>query len=181
MNSSLANQIIELADSSFGKNYLTKNELQYYSHDPNSKLVIESNNDELIGFSVLQILKTDELKQELYADPEWVNQEFGNYSNIGYRKMTAVVDEHRSKGIARCLFDLGEAWLKEKVDVIVSAAWTKNDETPFSPLLESKGFVHLKTVRNYWKEDSLKRGFICPVCGDPPCLCDAKIYSLKFQ
>jgi hypothetical protein len=33
---------------------------------------------------------------------------------------------------------------------------------------------------NYWKEDSIKENFTCPVCGNPPCLCSAVIYGMNI-
>lgn len=95
--------------------------------------------------------------------------------------MTAVSPEFQGMGVAKKLFVMGNKWLmKQGAEVILSAVWMKDGTSTFGELLVKQGFERLVFVKEYWKKDSLTRKFICPVCGEPPCECDAMVYA-KFN
>lgn len=170
-------EILSLSAISFGENYMTSIELKGYLNDPFTKVILKTQNNLLQGFSIVQLLDLIQLKKALFIDPNWIEIEFGSLQTIGYRKMIAVDKEFEGQGVASRLYQDGTNWLSEKTNVICSAVWIKKGEFTFEPILKKNGFEALKTVNNYWKGDSLKRNFNCPVCGEPPCLCDAIIYK----
>ncbi|MDA8383565.1 MAG: GNAT family N-acetyltransferase [Betaproteobacteria bacterium] len=85
-----------------------------------------------------------------------------------------VVDAaYRRRGVGQLL---GLAALSRHPDQEwISAAWISGAEIPADRLLRRIGFAPSHRVRDYWLEDSLRRGFTCPLCGHP-CRCDAMIY-----
>ena len=179
MQSQLDRQILTLSDTSFGINYLTPSELGRYHSNLNSKVIIIESNDKLQGFSLLQMVSSVELSKLLFTE---IPKELLKSQKIGYRKMTAVSPEFQGMGVAKKLFELGNNWLKEHgAEVILSAVWIKDGTSTFGDLLEKQGFERLVFVKEYWKKDSINRNFVCPICGDPPCVCDAMVYMKKLK
>lgn len=174
-------KIIQLSDVSFGHGYLTLSELCEYSLNTKSSIIINTHKGELLGFSIVQLLTIEQLKKEIFADSKWIEKEFGNASLVGYRKMTAVSKIHQGKGVASQLYQKADKWFSGKTNAIASALWTKEGNSSFSPILIKNGFEPLKTIQNYWKEDSENREFVCPSCGHPPCLCSAVIYRKTIE
>lgn len=179
MQSQLDRQILILSDTSFGINYLTPSELGDYHSNLNSKVIIIESNDKLRGFSLLQMVSSVELSKRVFTE---IPKELLNFQKIGYRKMTAVSPEFQGMGVAKKLFVMGNNWLKEHgAEVILSAVWIKDGTSTFGELLEKEGFERLVFVKEYWKKDSLTRKFICPICGEPPCACDAMVYMKELK
>lgn len=81
----------------------------------------------------------------------------------------------RGQGIARLLglealsrFSTCVSW--------TSPAWEHNGKVPADKLLRALGFEPVFRAEDYWYADSVRRGYDCPVCGNP-CHCSAVIYG----
>ena len=174
----ISNQILCLSDASFGIDYLTAIELEGYYASCSSDIITLEKDGIIQGFSIVQVVSPEELKEILFCE---IPKPILELEKIGYRKMTAVSPEFQRIGVAKRLFESGNNWMKEHgAEVILSAVWIKKGKTTFGQMLVKQGFEPLVFAKNYWKNDSLKRKFICPVCGEPPCECDAMVYA-KFN
>ncbi len=88
---------------------------------------------------------------------------------------TIVVDPAiRRRGIGSAL--ARAALLRHPEARWISPAWIDGDRIPADRLLRSLGFLPRERIPDYWLEDSLKRGYACPTCGNP-CHCAAMIYT----
>lgn len=87
---------------------------------------------------------------------------------------TIVVDSKwQRRGIG---LSLGmESLRKSPGKTWTSPAWISGSDIPADRLLRCLGFEPTHIAKEYWFEDSQKRGYECPICGNP-CRCDAMIY-----
>jgi len=172
-------QVLDISDSVFGKGYMTDKEVIDYKNDSNATIITIERNNHLVGFSVIQILSKAQLNYVVFDD---VPEEIKSFSKIGYRKMTAVNPNLKSKGIGQKLFKMGQEWFTSKsVDVVLTVAWVNEETKIYRRFLEKHGFKPIKNYNEYWKEDSLARQYDCAVCGTPPCKCDGVLYAKKLK
>lgn len=67
---------------------------------------------------------------------------------------------------------------RREIKTVCSIAWKSKYRTNIGGILKRLGFEQILEIQNYWKEDSIEKGYSCPVCGGPPCKCSAVIYNL---
>ncbi len=89
----------------------------------------------------------------------------------------AVEPAFRKRGIGTKLFSecLGSL---DDIDsgVTILTAWKSRKGIHITSIARKFGFRRIFEIPGYWKEDSIKRGYKCPSCGYPPCICSAVIY-----
>jgi ribosomal protein S18 acetylase RimI-like enzyme len=56
-------------------------------------------------------------------------------------------------------------------------AWASGSGSTADGIAKRLGFECLGTLEEYWREDSVERGYNCPVCGNP-CLCDVNVWVI---
>lgn len=119
--------------------------------------------------------------QKVTAFEGEVRQAGGNLALSSYKVGTlaalAVKPEYRRKGLGAQMVIAGIEWLKQAgCTRIVATAWDSQSVESSSRLLETFDFRCFGVSREHWKEESLTKGYQCPRCGSPPCLCTAKHY-----
>jgi len=162
-----------LANLAFGKSYLTRATLNSYDKSENIQIIISEKNEEVLGFSVVMVLRSEELSKNLFLDVELTTDEEWQ----GYRKMTIVNREYQGKGIGSELIRKGEAFIQTKSKTVFSSIWCNGNEAKMTNLLKKNGYQFLENRANYWKSDSLEKLYNCAICGAPPCKCAALIYK----
>lgn len=63
-------------------------------------------------------------------------------------------------------------------DLLLAVSWVSNKPDSSEGMFEKLGFEKLFTVPDYWTQDSIKEGYLCPNCGNP-CRCTANFYLRK--
>jgi ribosomal protein S18 acetylase RimI-like enzyme len=171
-NKSQINQLLLIANTAFGENFITKTELETYINHPNKYLFIANIDDEIAGFITAEICNKTELQRNLLQQIDLSH----NRMTVGWIKQVAVNPNHLRKGIANKLLNLAATVLNTKCDTLFCISWKKGELTPMSKLLEKNLFKLLQTVPNYWRNDSLAKQYTCTICGAPPCKCSAEFF-----
>lgn len=93
-----------------------------------------------------------------------------------------MVDElHQKKGIGNSVTkELINCFIKKDVHVISCVAWRHDEVENIGGIMRQLGFKKNILIKKYWEKESLEEQFDCPICGKPPCLCDANIYFKSF-
>ena len=138
--------VVHLADEAFGKGYLDAHLFQ-----PDHCLVALSQ-QQVVGFIYAQCNDCQAVLQTVVVHPAF-----------------------RSQGIALLLGKEALRRFPARVSW-TSPAWECAGKVPADKLLRALGFEPILRVANYWHMDSLRRGYACPVCGNP-CHCSSVIYG----
>ncbi len=170
--------ILQIADDAFGKSYISREMLI------NRKVFVRVATDyagSIIGFSSGIVNDTKLLHTILHSFPQAIRKALTDFRVIGITKSLAVRNDMRNCGIGTLLFaDRMEVFKSKGVEVVLMPGWQKPDGSiSINTIARRFGFQQLGVVNNYYYEESLRRGFYCPVCGAPPCQCSAAIYWKK--
>lgn len=166
-----------ICDAQFGQDYLGMGDLEKYLAPPHIGLVA-TKNQELLGLTLIKIGDVETISKELLAGQDWFLSKFKDYSKIALRKHLAVLPGQEGLGIGRLLMARGMQLLEEQgIEVIISVVWKEGASKALHKLLTSFQSIPIHTIDNYWKVDSLKKGYICPGCKQLPCECSVTVYS----
>lgn len=169
-------KVIKIADGELGVGYLGSLDITPdKSEGENYCRLVALSKSKIIGFCLCEYVDIDRLNNKYHIEnvPNWIRK--GDM--ICMIKTVAVDKEWQGRGVAETLLD--EVFVKMKehgIKVMTSIGWVKEGHTNIGHLLEKKGMKSAGIIENYWKEDSINTGFICPVCGEPPCKCSAEIF-----
>lgn len=171
--------ISPIADVQLGKDYLTR---QIFSsclksnNNINCLVADDADNNSICGFAIFKLIDKKELKSITKGhDIEQLCFE----DSIGYLRTIAVAPEYTNQGIASHLAkNILDYFKNNNIKCIISTAWKHAGIINISSILEHLGFDKVIEIPNYWHEDSIKEGFMCPQCGNP-CTCSCVIYG-KF-
>lgn len=173
--------IISIANKRFGDDYLSLNELHAYLNNNNKIGIVAFVNNEIVGFALAQICNFDELMKLVLYDQDWFKEEFLDNQTIGILKTIAVDNNFSNQGIGTALTKYRMEILNKKCNIILAISWEHEQDVFNSKLLEKFGLSLKRKIENYWREDSLQKGYNCEICGAPPCRCTALTYtSIEF-
>jgi hypothetical protein len=175
-NKKYLSEILSISNHQLGENYIDKSD---FLESEKSKILISVFKTNVVGFSILKLLTPEEAFQKTLSKNNDLLQTFRSFDIIGFRAQTVVKVDFQKKKIGTQLIKTGNSWLNKKVKLAFSIVW-ENENQSISHILNKQGFEKQTILNDYWKEDSLKRKFICPVCGEPPCLCKAVLYTKHF-
>lgn len=181
LSNSDKSKILALAHSSFGKNYLSKNQLENIFMSTNKFICVERLNDDIVGFCLVYVLPYYKISDHIFLEYNEIEPLFNLNKNIAYRKMTVVDTNHRRKGIGKQLIQQSEKRCIEKVNRICTTIWHSGEEQTMVHLLERFNYKKRLTKQNYWSKNSLEEGYDCRVCGAPPCTCSASIFVKELK
>lgn len=145
-------EILNITDELLGVNYIVEKQLEEY-------FVLVAENEEL-GKCVGVCLS--------YVDAE---------ANVGYVKTVAVSPKFSGQGIGTELIAESVRRLENLgVKKLRTTAWKHDGIVNSDIIFRRNGFVPVREIPDFWYEDSLKRKFVCPVCGDV-CHCACVVYE----
>ena len=173
------NNIKKLVDEAFGLNYLSLQAITNHITSKNCYSFCLFDNNIFVGFIFLKLHSTTSINNCLLKEREWFLSYFKDYKIIAIVERIAIVNEYRGKKLSNQLLNKALGFIQDKCAVVISVCWLKQELTPMAQLLKRNNFSPIKTVSNYWKEDSLEKEYNCAICGTPPCKCSAEIYELK--
>lgn len=156
-------RIKNISNQCFGNNYLNISTINS-AIESNSLLVIKENG-EVIGFCLFSISNRD--KADSYQSQIETLAVSKNYQNKGYGSilLNNTIKIIRSQSIKNIFYK----------------GWLEGPNHFFIDKIKSLGFQKIKTIRNYWKKQSIEEGFICDLCGAPPCKCTLNLYQLTLR
>lgn len=165
-----------LSNKTLGNDYL-KNEI-YSSPKPKNqifRIAIDDQNN-LLGFSLSYYLSYDQFMEFTGIAPKHIA--FTN-QKIGFLKSEAVDTPFRKKGIGHDLMDDAICLMKNHgVTQVYGTAWHGKGYNTSKTILERYGFIKKAILPMFWHKESLEKIYDCPVCGKPPCMCNALLYKL---
>lgn len=169
-----------LSDITLGEDYLTEQSLEEFDNNELNKIYVAKDACNLIGFATIEIIKSFNLTNPFLATTQRVDDFFNDKEFVGVIKQLVVNPNHQQKGIGSRFLEVIKNNLPSEVNHLASACWMKGENTGMVKLLKKVNFKLVDTVEDYWKKDSINRNFICPICGNPPCVCPAEIYAFSL-
>lgn len=165
--------VLNILNKELGKDYVTDSVLFSFMKKGFCKVIVEKNTHVVVGVCLFDILDYKNVTQITIGQKI---EDFKNTNHIGFIKTIAVQDKCQNLGLGtKLLKTVLDALNKKEVDKFISTAWEHSGVTNISSLLKKFGFVEKFKIRNYWYEDSLKKKYLCPVCGNP-CHCNCVVY-----
>lgn len=171
--------IKKLIDEAFGLNYVSSQTISNNLSNPSCYSFCLLDNKIFVGFIFLKLYPVNSINDYILKEQAWFLTHFKDYKEITIIEQLAIVSDYRGKKLSNQLLNEALSYIDKKCDVVISFCWLKQEFTPMVKLLERNNFMPIKTLTNYWKEDSLQKGYDCAICGKPPCKCSAEIYELK--
>lgn len=179
-NEELVRQATTIFDESLGKEYIGAETIKQNIR-LNSHIALGAfEGEDLRGVLLGHIGETQELKEY-----ERNLAKFGiviplTKHKVGVVKSLAVASGYRRHGMGTTLTEEAlRAFSSVYCTISLAVSWISNRPDNSQRLFESLNFRKLITIPEYWKEDSIQKGYSCPVCKEPPCLCAARFY-LRF-
>jgi ribosomal protein S18 acetylase RimI-like enzyme len=175
-------EALKICNIELGNHYLTTTYISQLLKNENAFLkCVINDQSEIIGFGICTILSSEEFKNSLHSSQfRELPENIKNASRLGITNTIAIKEEYKGKGIGTLIFNQFLAFFElKKIDIITAFAWKSKDGFNMEGIFKKHNFPILKTIQNYWKEDSIENKYDCPSCGNP-CICSAVIYG-KFK
>ena len=175
-------KIVAISEQQLGRDYLNVTDLEKSLSQPDIYFtrVIEHQSRGIMGFSLSKIMSGSSIKEYIHLTENEYPKALMCAKNIGLLGIIAVENEFQGRGLGTALIkDTIKEFSKREINTIWSTAWRSSKGVNIGGILGKSGFQILKEIPDYWKEDSIKRGYHCPDCGPPPCKCSAVVYG-KF-
>lgn len=168
--------VVEISDLQFGKNYLNEERLMQYISDVNTSILVSASGRLVIGFSILHYVKKKDLFR--YINPKFASffEEYHPGLMLQVRKSTAIHPEFAGRGFGQKFIRYTTGRTEKRCDGILSFNWKRHNKVSMEGILQTIGMKVLAEIPDYWHDDSLKYGYQCPECGQPPCHCTAVVY-----
>lgn len=176
----LLQQASEIYDISLGQNYIPREELLRYASNPTQFILIGATvNQILLGVMLAYPLDKETIsKYERDFEAYNLQAPFSDFK-IGLIKSVAVRPEYRHRGIGTELTVESMVRLKNmSCDFFLAVSWVSNRPDSSQGMFEKLGFENILSIPDYWTQESIKEGYLCPNCGNP-CHCTANFYFRK--
>jgi hypothetical protein len=172
------NQVCSIADLTLGKHYFGEDEIEdLLSFENLALLDVENNIVRAFSFSIITTLK--KLENDFKIPPPLLFND--ENIRVALTKTIATHPEQQGKGIANNLFEEEQAVLIGLgVKACFTLTWLVKGKINLSSLLKKNNYLLYTVIENYWLDDSIKRKYSCPECGNP-CYCNAEIYYKVFN
>ena len=169
--------VCSLADKQLGSGYVSFETLQQiHDSDTTDHCLVARHNvsGEVIAFCIYRTITPDHA-EEICRRQKTTFAAFGD--KIGYLATIAVNEKYRGNGIASCLIgEVHRHFQQEGVTYVISTAWKHAGKINIGNVLARSGYRAVLEIPDYWYEDSVKKGFSCPQCGNP-CHCACVIFE----
>ncbi len=172
--------IIEMCNNVFGENYIQSNYFIDYLNLERKHCFVYLNEGVVIGFITYEIFNQNNFLQEILKDKDFFNTIINESKELIIIKQVVIASDYRRQGLASSLLKRALENLKSKNNIVFCFAWKKNENTALKSILQYATFQLIKTINDYWKEDSLTHQYSCAFCGSPPCSCSADVYIKKM-
>lgn len=168
--------LINISDLQLGAGFMKMEDLQKMLHHHHVKIHIKIIDNQVVGYKINLGMTKKELREWLPNYQDEILSLFPGDRMINWHKTTAVHPDFVSKRVGTELFSYALKNPPAKSLYWLSVAWAPGGIAHVGKLMAKHNFVCAFEAKEYWKEDSLKLGYQCEECGDPPCTCSALIY-----
>jgi N-acetylglutamate synthase-like GNAT family acetyltransferase len=171
------NSAFALLGAGMGNNYIDEAEFDGYLNGASDGIVLGACMDSQLS-GVLLAKHLDKEAAEQFGTLAKNARSAVSLANLrlGILKSIVVKDEFRAQGIGTALSLRGIQHLKTMgCTAIIAFSWDSGEKSTSAGMLEAVGFHRISSVKECWKEDSIRRAYNCPRCGNP-CVCDAILF-----
>jgi len=172
-------EIVAISDLQFGSSYIQMDQITARLEKVNDIGISITVNQRLLGFALSERTTPNRLNAILHQSEIDVIDYFKNSNVITWIDTIAVSPEAIGKGLGKKMIQNLMPISKNKGEAVLSVVWEHKKGNPLATIYEHLGFERLQYIPNYWSADSLKKGYSCLYCGNPPCQCSAIIYGFK--
>lgn len=104
-------------------------------------------------------------------------------SKVGSLSIMGISPEYQGKGIGQRMLEQRMTWLTDVkgCEILVGISWVSGLGHTSNRVFEKKGFKAIGQIDDFFKASSVEQNLICPVCGDPPCLCPGILYLKRLK
>jgi GNAT superfamily N-acetyltransferase len=171
-------QCVALVDRTQGTNVFAKDYFHQCISNPDRVLILAVLGDELIGVATARRLSSE--GSSYYAPFGTEALALFQRNCVGSLECASVQESWQGRGVGRQLAQRRMTWLAEQgCNAIVGIAWESGLQHTSDRVFLRLGFERLAQAKDFYFGISVQRGFICPVCGPPPCRCSASLYVKK--
>ncbi len=176
----LLKQASTIYDISLGQGYISPEDLMRYVSNPDSFILLGA----VINQTLIGVMLAYPLDQETSRKYTYTFQEHNlpiplSDFKIGLIKSVSVRPEYRHRGIGTQLTIESMVRLKSMpCDFFLAVSWVSNKPDSSQKMFEKLGFKNILSINDYWTQESIKEGYLCPNCGNP-CHCTAIFYFRK--
>ena len=129
------------------------------------------------GFCMGKVLDKKDFASQYPKIAEALTRRLTYADTVGIVTSMATAPAFERQGVAHALL----AGCLAKLDalspsLICTLGWKSARGVHIDGLVRKFSFQPVHEFVEYWKEDSLAKRYRCPVCGDPPCRCNAVVY-----
>ncbi|MDO8460937.1 MAG: N-acetyltransferase [bacterium] len=173
----LLKQASEIYDISLGQKYIPFQDLLRYAANPDLFVLLGTTIDQtLLGIMLAYPLENETVNEYTHVFKEYNLPILFSDFKVGLIKSVAVRPAYRHQGIGTKLTIESMIRLKEmSCDSFLAVSWVSNRPDSSQKMFEKLGFKNILSIPDYWTEDSIKEGYLCPNCGNP-CHCTAIFY-----
>lgn len=133
--------------------------------------------EQLVSLGIAQIINNYDYY--LPFDSE-INKKLEN-KTVGSFSTLCALESYQGKGIGQKISHKRLEWLKSKdCTVVVGVSWVSGLAHTSNRVFEKMGFKAIKEVKNFYRQNSIDKPFICPGCAKPPCTCSAILYMREI-
>jgi len=163
--------ILHIADKQLGQDYINSDD---FIQDDFIKLQASIYN-KIVGFITAKELNIEELYKKIPNLKEKNLKQLSITNKINYIGSVATDSIYEGRGVATALYNQVFKELNKDNNIILMTGWKSKKGINIDGIAKRLGFVKILEVKEYWKEDSIKNKYDCPICKNP-CLCSAIIY-----
>lgn len=168
--------MVELGVERFGEKYTNEDKLRAYVENRKNicKLVVDTENDRLLGFFLMHGTNLEGLAKEFKLNKYEIKRIVGNDEKICVAKSLVLQKDSEKAGLAT---ELTRRGLEKAKRMGFYSCWSplwirKDGAVPAEHVIKRNRFIFYKVVHMLWVDD---KDYKCLDCNGP-CKCDAAIY-----
>lgn len=176
-NSSDHSRILDISSSVLGDGYLP--DMHSLESAKNCIFLVAVLNGKIVGFSYARILQHGDVKQIIRSSRDIppdvsLSEQRGK---LGYLHTVGVDPKFQRRNIGTALVRESIEQLKKLgAETLLSVGWKSEKGVHIGGVLKRSNLNAFKEIAEYWLEDSKKKGYSCPSCGNP-CRCSAVLFK----
>jgi GNAT superfamily N-acetyltransferase len=160
-----------------GEGLFAADYLEQCARDPDTVIVLALDDARrLEGVATARVLPADGFDYYLGFGDTLVRDLFARH-RVGSMETASVIESRQGRGLGQQLARPRIEWLAARgCTAAIGVSWRSGLAHTSDRVFERVGFTRAADAPAFYVDDSLARGYVCPVCGQPPCRCAATFY-----
>lgn len=130
---------------------------------------------DIVGFAIGKSLDRQDFINKFPKVAERLPNILPWADTVGMVSSVAIRQDCQGRGAGYALVQNVLQYLDAQ-SMTVMLGWSAPDGVHIAGIAHALGFTEKAIIAEYWHDDSLSKGYRCPVCGSPPCHCSAVLY-----